>query len=221
MNILKRSALIGSFLLLLPLLGGCARPYDYTAHISESRYDVFRAETDEFSVTVNFVSREYPYADDGIACPRTRLCEISLVPAGDLRADFEVYLDTENGEWGGETSFRSVRGDYAYSESADFSPEGTLTLRVVWGSETREIAALSVRTEKTLSPEDALSCALAAEKETVDRLTGENGFGGELRIRLLKRDKVYYYVGIVGADGTRVALLLDGETGEVLAKRAS
>lgn len=216
---MKRLILFPCILLLLPLFSACARPYDYTAHISECKSDVFRAETEEFSLTLSVVSREYPYADDGIACPRSTVCEISLVPQSDLRADFEIYL-TDN-DWGGEMSFRSVRGDYAYSESMDFPLGASVALNLRWKGETREITATSVRTENTLSPEAALGFAVAAEKETVERLTQDGTFCGEFRVRLLRRDQTYYYVGIVAKDGTTVSLLLDSETGAVLARRTS
>ncbi|MDE6676593.1 MAG: hypothetical protein K2K12_02635, partial [Clostridia bacterium] len=52
-------------LAMLPALTACGG-YDYTAHISEAKSDLFCAETDEFYVTLACVEREYPYASDGI-----------------------------------------------------------------------------------------------------------------------------------------------------------
>ena len=71
---------------LLPLLSACA-PYDYADRVSEIRSDLFLAETEQFSLTVACVSREYPYADDGIPCPMTDTVEVSIVPA-------EAFSDT-------------------------------------------------------------------------------------------------------------------------------
>ena len=54
---------IGTVILLgalLPALTACGE-YDYTAHISEERSDLFCAQTDEFSLTLSCVLREYPY----------------------------------------------------------------------------------------------------------------------------------------------------------------
>ena len=44
-------------------------------------------------------------------------------------------------------------------------------------------------------------------------------FYGEFHVRLLRRDKTYYYVGIVNSKGDILSLLLDSETGEILARR--
>ncbi len=214
---MKRHILPIFFLLLLLPLSACGKSYDYTAHISELRSDIFRAETDEFTVTLSCVSREYPYAADGVACPRSDLVEISLVPAEKADA-YEVYFVTETGEQGGEASFRNAFGDYFFSESVTSFPEETVSMRVVWGGETREVTATSVKNDKTLSCTEALDRAIAAEKDRIDRMT-DTVFLGEFHVRLLRRDKNYYYVGIVDKDGETLSLLLDSETGEVLARR--
>lgn len=208
-----------SFLLLLafPLaLAGCGKKYDYTAHISELRSDIFRAETEEFSLTLSCVSREYPYAADGIACPRTDIVEISLVPVS--AAEYSVFFTTPAGEQGGEASLRNAFGDYFYSESVTAFPEGSVSVRVTWDGETRGIAATSVKSDETLTPEAALEKAVASEKDRIARMT-DGVFLGEFHVRLLRRDKNYYYVGIVDRDGETLSLLLDSVTGEVLARR--
>ena len=116
-------------------------------------------------------------------------------------------------------SFRNARGDYFYSQSVKKFPKNTLSVRVEWGDEKREIAATSVKTPSTLSVKEALDCAVKAERKTVDAMTQNGKFNGEFRVRLLKRDKTYYYVGIVGKDGKELSLLLDAESGALLARR--
>ncbi len=205
------------FVLLAALLclSGCGGHYDYSQHISEVKSDIFCAETEEFTLTAACVSREYPYCADGIACPMSNVIEISLVPAERQNTEYFVYI----GEIGGEMSVRNAQGDYFYSESIDVFPEGSVSVIVEWGEERREIAITSVKNEKTISVGDALSYAVEAEKETISRMTKGGVFLGEFHIRLLRRDKNYYYVGIVDRDGETVSLLLDSESGSVLARR--
>ena len=169
---------------LLPLLSACA-PYDYSDRVSEIRSDLFLAETEQFSLTVACVSREYPYADDGIPCPMTDTVEVSIVPAEAFSGTVEVYC--EDG-WGGEASFSAVFGDYRFSQGVDAFPQ------------------------------EALSVIVEAEKETLGRMERDGAFCGEFCVRLLRRDKNYYYTAVT--DGTeRTALLIDAETGEILARR--
>lgn len=198
---------------LLPLLAACA-PYDYSDRVSEIRSDLFLAETQDFSLTLSCVSREYPYADDGIPCPMSDMVEICIVPARET-GTVEVYCDDG---WGGEASFSAVFGDYRFSQGVDAFPQSSVSLRVVLDGESTEIAATSVKNEATLTPQDALDRLVKAEKETLGRMEQDGVLCAEFCIRLLRRDKNYYYAAVT--DGKeRTALLLDAETGEILARR--
>lgn len=194
--------------------------YDYSAHLSDVRSDLFCAETDEFTVTLSCVSREYPYVSDGVASARTDLVEIVLTSAES--EDYEIYV-LSDAVWGGDMSFRNVTGDYFYSRGVTEFPQDSVSLRVEWnaGEEVRELTATSIKNEKTISAEQALDAAVTAEKDTVNALMNNGVFCGELYVRLLRRDKNYYYVGIVDTDGKTVSLLLDSETGEILARRVT
>lgn len=204
-------------LFLLPLFAACAPESDYTDHLSEVKSDIFRAEGEGFTVEISCLRREVPYASDGIACPLSTLMEATLKT--DRAETVRIVLPETS--WGGEMSYRSARDDFFYSESCSAFPEGTVHIRLEWGEETREISASSVRTEKTLSPEEILEKTVSAEREYLRTLTRDGAFCGEFRIRLLRRDKTYYYAGIVAEDGTTLSLLLDAESGETLARRES
>ncbi|MDE6411420.1 MAG: hypothetical protein K2L02_02660 [Clostridia bacterium] len=207
-----------SFLLLLtglvPLLSACKSKPDYFSYVSELRSDLFTASEEEFSLTVACISREYPYNSDGIKAPLSDIVEITLEGDAD---EYSVYILGEE-HMGGEMSFRNTRGDFYFSQGVKSFPEGSVTLRVEWEDTSREIVATSVKTENTLSPEEALDCALNNEKATLERMSQSGSFEGEFYVRLLRRDKNYYYVGIVDTNGKMISLLLDSESGELLAR---
>ncbi|PWM51177.1 MAG: hypothetical protein DBX60_07435 [Bacillota bacterium] len=209
--------------LLVPLfalaaLTGCGGE-DYAEHISDVRSDCFLAETEDFSLTVSCISREVPYAADGVACTRSDLIEIVLKPAADRESENASYSVTLHGTpaVSGELSYRSVKGDYFLSQGVTAFPEGSISLTVVENGTAHEITATSVRTQEMLTPEEAVDFAVRAEQELIGRMTGKR-FAGEFQVRLVKRGRAYYYVGIIGKEES-AALLLDAETGEVLARR--
>ena len=216
---MKKTAL---FLLLsllsLAVLTGC-KGTDYTKYLSDVRSDLFAAETEDFSLTISCVTRETPYAADGIACNTQKLVEIALKPSQDTDGS-KIYRIALSGEpaVSGELSYRTVKGDYFLSQGVSAFPEGSVTVRLSEDGKTTEIAATSVRTEKTLSPEDALNFAVDAERELIGRMTAGSAFEGEFTVRLMRRSRNYYFVGITGKQ-ENAALLLDAETGEVLARR--
>ncbi len=207
-----------ALLALLPALSACSA-YDYFERVSEIKSDIFLAETEEFSLSLACVSREHPYLSDGVPCERSSLVEITLTDDGARERDYRVYVLDEK-TWGGDMSYRSVRGDYFYSQGVEKFPETSVSLRVEWEEGAREICATSVRSETTLTPQQALDAAVQAERETVEALTKDGVFAGEFYVRLLRRKSNYYYIGIVDGAGNTTSLLLDAETGEVLARRA-
>ena len=206
-------------LLVFPVLTSCAKT-DYTTYISDEKSDLFCAETEEFSVTVSCLERERPFLLDGIVSPRSKTVEVVLTETAPVGREYEVYF-LEDVPRGGEMSFRSVSGDYYYSRGVEVFPSGSISLRILYGEESVELAATSVKNEQTLSTSEILSFAIAAEQSTIDGMWSGKEFLGEFHIRLLRRDKNYYYVGIINTQGQVVSLLLDSETGAVLAKRES
>lgn len=208
-----------AFLLPLTLLAAasCGGGYDYSAHLSEVKRDIFRAETEGFVLTLSCVEREHSYASDGIRCPLSRLMEAVLVPKDGAEADYAVFI--EGLSWGGEMSKRTVESDWFFSESTESFPEKSVSLRLEKDGESSTVLATSVKNEGTMSAEEALKIAVAHEKDAVKRLTEGGVFQGEFRVRLLRRDVNYYYVGIVSKKGETISLLLGAESGEVLARR--
>ncbi len=208
-----------SVVFLLPLLllpSACARPYDYTKHLSEVRSDVFRAETEAFVLTLSCLTREHPYASDTVVCPLTRLMEAVIVSKDKSVTEYTLRIDGT--DWGGETSYRTVEDDCYYSESTDVFPENSVSIHVEWAGGAVDVAATSVKNEHTMSAEEALEIAVGQEEELIARNTANGEFCGEFRVRLLRRDANYYYVGIVTKEGV-LSLLLGAESGEVLARR--
>lgn len=202
--------------LITSVLTACGKT-DYTLYISDERSDLFCAETEKYTVTIACIEREHPFLMDGVVSPRSKTVEVVLVEKEIIGGEYEVYF-LEDMPRGGEMSFRSVSGDYYYSRGVEEFPSGMVSLRIVGGEETVELAATSVKNENTLTAMQALSFAIAAESDAISKMS-EDGFCGEFHVRILRRDKTYYYVGIVDRQGGTISLLLDSETGAILARR--
>lgn len=213
----KPTVLLLAVAALLPALTACGS-YDYSDRLSEVRSDIFVAQTDAFSLTLACVEREYPYADDGIPCPMTKSVQITLSPVGEGGGETEIFVGEGDARWGGEASYRTAYGDYVLSQGVEDFPSESVAVSVTYGGTTHELVATSVKNADTLSPAQALAAGVDAERDTLERMHRNGAFCGELCVRLLRRDKNYYYFAVT--DGQqRVSLLLDSETGEVLARR--
>ena len=81
------------------------------------------------------------------------------------------------------------------------------------------MTATTVRTDNMLSPKEVVEKIQTAESEKFKSMTDSKGFAGEIYLRLIYEDAPYYYIGIIDREGTIFALLVDSESGKILAKR--
>ena len=81
------------------------------------------------------------------------------------------------------------------------------------------MTAKTIKTDKTLSPKQALNKLRENAPSVFETLTNENGFVGEIYLRLISEDAPYYYIGLIEKNGNIQAYLLNSETGKILAKR--
>lgn len=213
------ASLLASLVALSLLLSACGK-IDYTPYVSEWRSDLFYVETEEYSLTLACVEREHPYAMDGVVCTVTKRVEMTLTDKNH-QGDYSVTAEYADKKIGGEMSYRNLRGDNYFSQGVDSFPEGSVKFTVSHGGKTEDMVANSVRTSDTMSKEQILNCAVEQEKTLVGNLTKDGVFEGEFYVRLLKRDILYYFVGIIGKDGSCTSLLLNAQTGEQVARRSS
>ena len=197
-----------------------ARKLDYFDYVSELRSNILLASNEQYSLRAFAVEKEYPYAADGVRRETSKRAEIYLAaPSGDKVCFIEFVFDGKS--YGGEMSYDNVKSEYFYSLSLDLSTAKSIDFTIDYGSEKTLLNATTVKKENTLSPRDVLKKLQENEKTTFDSLTTENGFVGEIYLRLISEDEPYYYIGLISKDGKIHAYLLTADTGKVLAKRES
>ena len=212
--------LLTAFVLLLVIfpLTACKKKINYHDYVSELRSNIFLAETDEFSLRIYSVEKESPYATDGVPQEIFSRTEVYLVaPSGDKSCN--LLFNVQGKEYGGEMSFDNVKGEYYFYCTLDTSALSQLVCSISYGETAMELTALSVRTEKTLSPAVVLNNLFEQETELFTAMTDKYGFAGEIYVRLLYESSTYYYVGVIDRKGNVTAFLINAETGIILAKR--
>ena len=196
----------------------CEKKVNYMDYVSELRSNIFLAKTENFSLRIYAVSKEYPYLSDGIVQERSTRLEAYLVaPEGDEACEITITVDGKG--YGGEMSFDNVKTEYYYSCALDVSAKTELPCEIVYGEERYQLNAQSVKTNEVLAPDSILHKLQNAEQELFSSLTDKYGFAGEIYLRLLYEGAPYYYVGIIDRNNGINAFLLDAKTGKILAKR--
>lgn len=202
------------------LFSACAKKINYFDYVSELRSNIFLAEADGFALRIYAVTKENPYATDGIPKERSTRVEAYLVaPEGDETCNFTFTY--EESEYGGEMSFDNVKTEYYFSCTLDASSASELPCRIEYGATVLDLTAHSVRTTDTLTPENILKNLETEEAELFASLTDKYGFAGEIYLRLIYEDSPFYYVGIIDRNCNTHAFLINAKTGKILAKRSS
>ncbi len=208
-------------LFLAPFLlffSACQKKIEYFDYVSELRNNLFLARTEEFSLKIYSVVKESPYSPDGVAQPSAPRFEAYLVaPSGDKTVSLSFLAGGK--EYGGEASYDNVKGEYFYACPLDASALSQVECKILYGEREVTLTAKSVLTDKTLSPTSILQKLRAERPQVFSALTDEYGFAGEIYLRLLYEDSLFYYVGVIDREGNTQAFLLNAETGKILAQR--
>lgn len=205
------------FCFFLPIFKN-ATALDYFDYVSELRSNILTAETELYSLKIYAVEKEYPYSADGIKRETTARTEIYFTaPSGDKTCKISFFLNGEKRE--GEASYDNVKAEYFLSDPVDCSSVESLDLNISYGEDSFTMTAKTVKTDKTLSPRQALTKLRENAPSTFENLTIENAFVGEIYLRLISEDAPYYYIGLIEKNGNIQAYLLNSETGKILAKR--
>ena len=216
---ISRILLLFTLVCTLLFASGCKRELDLTEYVSEYRNNLFLYKGDDFSVRLQNVVKEYPYVADGYKGELTQRVELTITaPQGIEKCEISFYANGT--KHSGDASYDNVKRHFYFSCAADVASEYSIPLSVSFNGAEREITLTSVKTDDLLSLKDVLTYAFESEKELLKTLAPNKEFEGELYVRLLYEETPFFYVGIVDRNGKVTALLLDGKTGKVLAKRS-
>lgn len=218
-NILLK--IIPLFLLAILLFSftGCSKDTSLEKYVSEKKTEIFYCEQDGFELTASFSQKEYPYCADGIVGDLSDLFEIKL-KAPDNSAEYNISFTAGDKEYSGEMSFESVRQIYTFSQSIPCPKEKQITFTVFCGENKTSMTAVSVKGENTLSVSEVLKCIQKAQTEKIASLTQNGNFTAEIYLRLVyKEGECFYYAAISDRTGNTCSMLIDADTGEILAMR--
>ena len=195
-------------------LTGCSAQVDLSEYISEKRSEIYLYSDDDAEIKLYCVSREQPYAADGIC--------------GDVCDIIEIYVTFAKTPAAVEISFDGLHADMNYEAvdkrftlyySAPPLQRDGVDITLNCDGEQKIYRTLNVKDKGVLSCEQAVKCAYAYDKELFDSLKTRRDFAGEIYVRLLYDDGCYYYVGLCDRNKNITAYLLDGGIGKVISTK--
>lgn len=199
---------------LLCLLAGCAAKVDYSKYISEKRSEIYIYSDDETEIKIYCVSREQPYASDGICGDMCDLREIFVTLEKTPNA-VEISVEGMNSEM----NYEAVNKQFTLTYSAPpFNSDGVDVLLTCDGAQ-KKCRALNVKDKGVISCEHAVNCAYEYDRELFENLKTRREFCGEIYVRLLYDEYCYFYVGVCDRNKNITAYLLDGGSGKIIATK--
>lgn len=201
------------------LFTSCEKNVSLEKYVSEKRTDVYYCEQNGYTITAFYSSKEYPYLADGIVGALSDFFEIKL-KAPDNSLNYNICFTVSGKEISGELSFESVRQIYTFSLSVSRPIEKQIDFKIMTDESEIILTAKNVKAEKTLSINNVLRIIKKSEKNRLNALVQNDIFAGEIYIRLVyKENELFYYVAIFDRIGNSYSLLIDAETGEILATK--
>ena len=219
------SLLLPVFLLLSLILVGCNSTSTLLKYVSEYRSDIFMATEGKYSIFANYYERENPYKADGHVGKQTKALEVTLTTDDNTKSYFVSFMYNGTKQQN-LLYYDSLQMVHTFIFPLSEPKMNTISFDIYEGQNTDKplltLHAKSVKNNNLLTLEQVLSVVEKNEKALIDSMMQSKQFIGEIYVRLLMEENYcYYYVGIVNRSGKIISLLIDGELGEILAKRES
>jgi hypothetical protein len=209
------------------LLTGCGSDIknEMIKNLSDVRYNLFEAKTDEIKVTLMCGLREDPYDYNGISNPK---CEFGVITA-----NFTEMPEVN------EIGFTLIVNGVGYYGNIEKNPFGHnfmadiekivednanvyLTIDGIEG----ELLMTCVSKNWTVQYEDALNIATEYFMEQAKQFFKNKKFKAECYLKIIydensEFDSYFWYFGIIGTDNAKLSLVIDVNSGEILTDNAN
>ena len=215
------SLLVGCATLVTTLsLCACNPTPDYISYVSELRKDIFVGEKDNFYVVVFSGSKEKPATFDGLKNQTFLTLTFKVTQKEDTGSQLQIKFKTGEKEYVKALEFNPVKSTLSCEVEVACLPEKTLDVAIICGETTTLVSTVSKLKDTTISYSKALDIAVENASEFLQEHTEKGKLNCEIVIRLLcENDRNFYYVGFVCDQGLKLAFLINGETGEIIAKK--
>ena len=200
----------------------CKKSLDLTVYVSQLRLGVYQGVSENFDLTLYSESKEKPFAIDGFVGEMGNVLIVKLNGTKTLSDGVKITVKYDDYECSGEFKLNPVNSTYTAEIEVENLPNTPNVLAFIETEEVKEqVSLVSKVSASKLDYKSVLKFVQDSDSETVKKLFTSN-VSTEIHIRIIpEKGKNYYYVGFNNKDGSISAYLVDGETGEVLARRTN
>ena len=212
-----------SCILCLCFLGlvSCNQEKGLLNYVSQLTNNIYHSDSQNYNIKAVYGYRETNPCQDGKVGQKAYFLTFRLL---DKQTDLQTYslqFDFAQKSYGGDFTINPV----FHTLTLELEIEGfvcdSFDAKISCGDQTEVVKMTSAIPKNTLSYKKALSALQKEQGSLINSYYDNTGnFTAEIYLRILvKNGKGYWYVGFAQSDKQLKALLLDGETGKVLAIR--
>ena len=201
----------------------CKAEVDLTAYISELRENIYIGEVDGIKVTVYSGKREKPFIADSYVGEMKNILTIKLENQSVMTDDASIEISYDKITKNGDFEYHPIGGKYTTTIEVDTLPNtAQINAKLKCNGKEQEIVLLTTVSSNSISPKQALEFVKKHDKKTVEEIFESGKVEAEIHVRIMADgERNFYYVGFALKDGTIKAYLVDGKSGEILAKKTT
>lgn len=201
----------------------CKDSVDLSIYVSELRSAIYEGKDNNVTLTVYAEEREDPFIIDGFVGELKKVLIVKLQSEGRSIDSASVLLSFDGVSCEGDFEYSPLNGKYCTEIFVEKLPSSPVINAVFkCGEESVNLELKTQVNNGNLSYSEVLDSVRKYDSNTVKELFDNTNVSTEIHIRLISdKNKNYYYVGFSEKSGKIYAYLVDGVSGEVLAKKSA
>ena len=199
----------------------CKENVDLKLYVSQLRLGVYQGAFEDYKITAFAEDRETPFLLDGFVGTKEYIMTVKVEKQKGSCDGVFIKLDYDDVSVESKLEYNPLNGKFISEIKVSKLPTSSSILATIKCEELECSCELTTQKNAgTISYENALNSLKNSEPSLIKNLFETTNICTEIHIRLIAEgDKNYYYIGLVDKDGKIKAFLIDGLSGEVLAKR--
>lgn len=201
---------------------------DLNDYLIERRNNLFTAEDEMYGVTFSSGTREENYALDGIRNNMQDFAILTLyrLDGNSLAKDTYTYIVTIDGEqFTGYLENSAVDNSYSADLAVNVGDSAVVNVQISFTGYNFNEDLTNVSSTFNVDSKTAISIASNELSEAINNITSDKNVKIEAVMKVLKDSSTseavsyYWYVGVVSTNGDTLGVLIDANSGDIVAKK--
>ena len=194
-------------------------------NMAEVRYNVFSGENNVYVATFMSGKRESPYVVNGICEKQVEFGMVTIkYKTNDMPTVAQYELSVGDNIYKGNLEYNNYEGTLMVDIQKVVSDDAQISLKVITNVD-EQICTLEPKTKgMEITWRTALDIALESLGDEAKSYISKGKMNGEVYVKIITDlnnsfDNFYWYVSIVGTNGKTNGVIIDPQSGEVIAKK--